>query len=69
MKFPDLDTPVNVNERYLHAIAVRMDALCHMMSSFLEVYAKQNGITTESNSTTEKVTESPARPKRTKSVK
>lgn len=38
----NIPEPLNSEERYLHAIAIRLDALCHMMSSFLEHYAKDN---------------------------
>lgn len=48
-----LETPLNANERYLHAVCVRLDALIHMFSSFLEVYAKQNNLATTSNTVTE----------------
>ncbi len=49
-----LDTPLNTEERYLHAICVRLDAVVHMLSSLLEEYAKQGNITTTSNKIEEK---------------
>lgn len=48
-KMNQLEKPLNANERYLHGINIRLDALIHMMSSFLEVYANQNEITTTTN--------------------
>ncbi len=44
-----LQDPVNATERYLYGINVRLDALIEMMSSFLDVYAKQNDIATSEN--------------------
>lgn len=48
--------PLNTSEKYLYAIAIRLDALCNMMSSFLETYAKHNQIATTSNTVTTKTT-------------
>lgn len=45
----NLEEPLNQNERYLYACAVRLDALCNMLSSFLEFYANQNGVAVTSN--------------------
>lgn len=58
-KIPKLEEPLNANERYLYAIAVRMDALCAMFSSFIDCYAKQNGIATTSSIVEEKVSVAP----------
>ena len=44
-----LDEPLNASERYLHGIAIRLDALCDMMSSFLNEYAKENSIPVQEN--------------------
>lgn len=44
-----LDEPLNQNERYLYACAIRLDALCNMLSSFLEFYAGKNGVAVTSN--------------------
>lgn len=55
--------PLNTNERYLHAIAIRLDALCNMMSSFLEAYANQHNIATTNHTIDEKIASKP-RPKR-----
>lgn len=44
MDIKDVSKPLNANERYLHAMVVRLDALCNMVSSLLEYIAKQEGI-------------------------
>lgn len=49
MKKHNLEEPLNQNERYLYAIAIRMDAMCNMISSFMEAYATVNDITTTAN--------------------
>lgn len=58
-KMPKLEEPLNANERYLYAIAIRMDALCSMFASFLEHYANNNGIATTSNCVEEKISVAP----------
>ena len=40
----NLDEPMNVNERYLYNINLRLNILIDMMSSFLKVYAEQNNM-------------------------
>lgn len=50
----DIDKPLNVNERYLYNINIRLNILIEMMSSFLEVYAAQNKVATVSNKVVEK---------------
>jgi hypothetical protein len=57
-----LEIPLNAQERYMYNICVRLDALIHMMSSFVEVYANQNNITTTNN----EVKDETPKPKRTK---
>ena len=47
-----LDIPMNVNERYLYGINLRLDALCAMMESFLTAYAEINKLSTQSHSAT-----------------
>lgn len=49
MKPTKLDEPLNATERYLYACAVRLDALCDMVSSLIEHIAKQNGVATTTN--------------------
>lgn len=46
--------PVNTQEEYMHAIVMRLDALCHMMSSFIETYANQQKVATTKQTTTRK---------------
>lgn len=62
----DVPTPLNSEERYFYAIALRLDALCNMMSSFIEVYAKQNGIATTTHTETEQKVEKPKKTTTTK---
>lgn len=59
----EVPTPMNTTEQYLHAMVMRLDALCHMMSDFNRAYAEQNNIATTHNTVEEK----PA-PKRRKKV-
>ena len=44
-----LDEPLNANERFLYGIAIRLEVLIEMFSSFLEEYAKDNNIASTSN--------------------
>lgn len=46
-KIHGIDEPVNVEERYLHAMVVRLDALCHMVSSLVEHIASKEGMAVE----------------------
>lgn len=50
----DIRQPMNATEEYLYATVMRLDALCHMMSTFIEEYAKQNKVTVESNTVKKK---------------
>lgn len=50
----NVPTPVNATEYLLHAQVVRLDALCDMVSSLIEVYAEKNSIATETNVVQEK---------------
>jgi len=54
-ELPKLPQPINVGEHYLYGICIRLDALIHMMSNFIEVYAQQNNMATTSNQIEEKV--------------
>lgn len=49
-----LEQPLNANERYLYGICTSLDALTHMFSSFIDVYANQNEIATTQNTVKEK---------------
>ncbi len=51
----NIDEPMNPTERYLHGINVRLDALIHMFSSFLEVYAQQNKMAVTSETVEEAI--------------
>ena len=46
---PRLDEPLNADERMLYGINVRLDAMIHMLSSFISVYAENNKVSTTSN--------------------
>ena len=63
-KIPKLEQPLNANERYLHSIAVRLDAIIHILSSLVEVYAHQNKMAVTSNEINDEVEASP--PKRSR---
>lgn len=56
MDIRNLDQPLNIEERYLYGINVRLNILIEMFSSFLDVYAKQNQVATTSNEVVEEVT-------------
>jgi hypothetical protein len=58
-----VDEPVNVNERYLYAMVLRLDALCNMVSSLVEHIASKDNIAVENNTVIEKP--KPTRKKRT----
>jgi hypothetical protein len=58
-----VDEPVNVQERYLYAMVLRLDALCNMVSSLVEHIASKENIAVENNTVIEKP--KPARKKRT----
>lgn len=63
-EMPEIETPLNANERLLHACAIRLDALCHMMSSLLEHVAEKDNVSTTSNKVVEKVEEKEEKPKK-----
>jgi hypothetical protein len=58
-----VDEPVNVQERYLYAMVLRLDALCNMVSSLVEHIASKENIAVENNTVIEKP--KPSRKKRT----
>lgn len=49
--------PVNSEERYLHAMTVRLDALCHMVNTLVEQQAKNSGVAVEKNVIEDKIEE------------
>lgn len=63
MKGVEVDEPVNIMERYLYGINVRLDAIIDMLSSAISVYANQNNVAITRN---EIMIE---KPKRTRSKK
>lgn len=65
-KLPELEQPLNANERYLYAMAIRLDVLVHMISSFIEFYAKNHQVPTTSNKVEEKIEVQEVQPRRTR---
>lgn len=61
----NIDEPLNVTERYLYNINIRLNILIEMMSSFLEAYAAQNNIAVTNNKVVEEKVEKPKRKKKT----
>lgn len=39
-KLPDLEMPLNANERFLHAVAMRLDVLIHQNNSLVDGIAR-----------------------------
>jgi hypothetical protein len=50
-----LDIPLNATEKYLYGINVRLDAIIHMLSSMIEVYANQNNVAVTQNEVKDEV--------------
>jgi len=50
----NIPEPLNVEEKYMHAMVMRLDALCHMMDSFVKEYAKANKVATTKNTVEKK---------------
>lgn len=55
----ELDQPLNIDERYLYNINIRLNILIEMMSSFLEIYANQNNIAITNNKVVKEKVEKP----------
>lgn len=51
----DVPKPLNSEERYLHAMVVRLDALCHMVSSLMEYIADKEDVAVTNNEVVEQV--------------
>ncbi len=64
----NLDEPMNVNERYLYNINLRLNILIDMMSNFLKVYAEQNNIAVTKNKVVEEKVEKPKTRKKKKTT-
>ena len=60
-----VDEPVSIEDKYMYAMVVRLDALCHMVSSLVEHIASKEGIAVEENKVAEKSAPAP-RKKRVK---
>lgn len=63
-KLPDVQV-LNDSERMQYAQLIRLDALCNMMSSFIETYSQINKVATEDNVVVEKASVKRAPRKRT----
>jgi hypothetical protein len=59
MNKPQVDLPVNANERYLYAMVIRLDALCNMMSSLIEHIAEKEQVATTNEKQVEQPIEQP----------
>lgn len=53
-KLNDVPVPLNAQERLMYAQVVRLDAICDMLSSIVEVMANQNNIAVETKKVVEK---------------
>jgi len=56
-----VEEPLNAEERYLHAIITRLDAITQILSGLVQAYAEQH----QTAYTNQKIEEKPA-PKKTK---
>ena len=66
MKKQPLEQPLNSNERFLHAVAVRLDVLIEQVTSIVEHIAKQDEVAvTESKVEEEVIAPAPVARKRT----
>lgn len=63
-----IDEPMNAMERYLYGINIRLNILIEMLSSFVEVYGKQNEIATTKNKVVEEKAEKPKARKKKKAT-
>lgn len=57
----DIPTPLNATEKYLHATVIRLDAMCHMLSTIVEHLAEKDDVAVtneevKTNETVEEVT-------------
>jgi hypothetical protein len=66
-KLEGVDEPLNVQERYMHGMVIRLDALCHMVSSLVDYLASKENVAVEVNTVVEEsVSVDPVRTKRKK---
>lgn len=52
-----LEQPLNANERFLYAIAMRLEVLIDQVSALSEHIAKRDGVATQNHTTSDKATE------------
>ncbi len=63
-----IDEPMNATERYLYGINIRLNILIEMLSSFVEVYGKQNEVAITKNKVVEEKVEKPKTRKKKKAT-
>ncbi len=61
---PELEPPLNANERFLYAVSLRLEILIEQVSAISEHLAKRDNVAITSNVATEKVEEAPKRTRR-----
>ena len=54
-KIDGIPEPLNAEERYMYAMVIRLDALCHMVSSLVDHIAKKEEVAVEENIVEEKI--------------
>lgn len=63
-KVEEVELPVNPNERFLYAIAMRLEIIIEQLSGLSDHIAKRDGVATEGNIASTQVEET--KPKRTR---
>lgn len=48
-RYSDVPEPINITDKYLHGMVVRLDALCAMMDSVIQYIADKDGVAVENN--------------------
>ena len=69
MKKQPLEQPLNSNERFLHAVAVRLDVLIEQVTSIVEHIAKQDEVAVTESKVEEEEVIAPAPVARKRTVK
>ena len=67
MRKGNIPEPMNTTETYLHAMTIRLDALCNMVSSLVEHIASKENMAVEEVKA--EVKSSPSRKRSTKGTK
>lgn len=67
-KAPEMEQPLNSNERFLYAVALRLDILIEQNNSIIEHIAKQDKVAV-TNQVAETVEEKPKKAKRKATAK